>query len=118
MNTTPLSRIVDSLEHGVVLDVTMEDLHFRAYVVISPPDINLVADFVPQQQFEEDGDVHVTAISYPAEARDQIQDLAFNMNQGDAAIFLCGNEKTYLSALEELGQTAIDGGPPESVGLS
>ncbi|MEB2400936.1 MAG: hypothetical protein OZ927_15475 [Alcaligenaceae bacterium] len=104
MSIIPVSRIVDTLEHGVVLDVTMEDLQFRAYVVVSPPDINLVADFVPREQFEEDGDVHVTAIGQPGEAREQVQDIAFNMNQGDAAIFLCGNRQAYLSALEELGQ--------------
>jgi hypothetical protein len=100
----PLSRIVDTLENGLVLDVTFEELQFRAYVVVSEPDINLVADFVPKEQFEQDGDVHVTAISHPAEAREQIRDLAFNMNPGDAAIFLCGSADAYQNVLEELGQ--------------
>lgn len=106
MNT--LSHIVETLEHGLVLDVTIEDLQFRAYVVISPPDINLVADFVPKEQFEQDGDVHVAAIGSPDEVREQIQDITFNMNLGDAAVFLCGTRQTYSDALEELGQTAPD----------
>ncbi len=98
------SHIVDTLQQGVILDVSIEDLHFRAYVVVSEPDINLVADFVPPEQFEQDGDVHVAGISHPAEVREQIQDITFNMNPGDAAVFMCGDQQTYLDALEELGQ--------------
>ncbi|WP_083812410.1 hypothetical protein [Pusillimonas sp. T7-7] len=104
MSTHPQSTLIDTLEHGVILDVVIEDLQFRAYVVISEPDINLVADFVPAEQFEQDGDVHVTAISHPDESLVQIQDMAFNMNLGDAAVFLCGNEQVYRHTLEELGQ--------------
>src|SRR5690606_13454447 len=85
MSTQPQSTLVDSLAQGLVLDVRIEDLQFTAYVVISAPDINLVADFVPTEQFDQDGDVHVTAISHPDEVRSQIQDIAFNMNLGDAA---------------------------------
>ncbi|MGB6106172.1 MAG: hypothetical protein WBF88_20225 [Pusillimonas sp.] len=106
MSISTHSTLVQTLEHGAVLDVVMEELHFRAYVVISEPDINRVADFVPAEQFEQDGDVHVTAVSHPGESREQVQDLAFNMNQGDAAIFLCGNAQAYHHTLEELGQSA------------
>ncbi|MDS1141464.1 hypothetical protein RE432_13570 [Pusillimonas sp. SM2304] len=108
MSLSPLSHLVDTLEQGVVLDVVIEDLQFRAYVVISAPDINLVADFVPKEQFEQDGDVHVTAISHPAESRSQIEDIAFNMNPGDAAVFLCGNAQAYEQTLEALGQPGPD----------
>jgi hypothetical protein len=118
MSITPISHIVDTLERGVVLDVTMEELQFRAYVVVSPPDINLVADFVPPEQFEQDGDVHVTAISFAAEAREQVQEIAFNMNIGDAAIFLCGDEHAYFSALEELGQAPPNNEADASSGLN
>ncbi|MGP1614946.1 MAG: hypothetical protein ACTS5Y_07835 [Pollutimonas bauzanensis] len=101
-----LSHVVETLEHGLVLDVTVEDLQFRAYVVLSEPDINRVADFVPRDQFERDGDVHVAAIHQADEARGQIQDITFNMNPGDAAVFLCVNQQAYLDALEELGLAA------------
>lgn len=100
-----LSHIVETLEHGLVLDVTIEDLQFRAYVVLSEPDIDRVADFVPKEQFEQDGDVHVAAIYQAAEAREQIQDITFNMNPGDAAVFLCVDAEAYQDALEELGQS-------------
>lgn len=101
-----LSHIVETLEHGLVLDVTIEDLQFRAYVVLSEPDIDRVADFVPKEQFEQDGDVHVAAIYQADEAQEQIQDITFNMNPGDAAVFLCVNPQAYLDALEELGLSA------------
>ncbi len=97
------SQIAAPLEQGLALDVTIEDLQFRAYVVVSAPDIGLVADIVPAEQFELDGDVHVTAVSHPDEARTQCEDLAFNMNPGDAAVFLCGNQQAYERTLEELG---------------
>ncbi|WP_233214052.1 hypothetical protein [Pollutimonas nitritireducens] len=101
-----LSQIVDMLEQGLVLDVTIEDLQFRAYVVVSEPDIDRVADFVPKEQFEEDGDVHVAAIDQKQQAREQIEDIVFNMSPGDAAVFLCANSQVYLTVLEELGQAA------------
>lgn len=99
-----ISRIIQTLEHGVLLDVTLEELTCRAYVVVSAPDLERVADFVPPSQFEQDGDVHVTAVASADEARQQVEDLAFNMNIGDTAVFLCQDEAAYQATLEELGQ--------------
>ena len=99
-----ISRIIQTLENGVVLDVAIEELTCRAYVVVSEPDLEHVAHFVPASQFEQDGDVHVTAVSSAAEARQQVEDLAFNMNIGDAAVFLCQDDSAYQAILEELGQ--------------
>jgi len=103
MSMHPTSQIVDTLQQGLILDVTIEDFTFRSYVVVSAPDIDLVADFVPPEQFDEDGDVHVTAVSHPDEALTQVEDIAFNMNPGDAAVFLCGNRNSYHRTLEVLG---------------
>ena len=105
-------RIVKTLAEGIVLDVDIEDLDFRAYVVISEPDINRVADFVPQEQFEQGGDLHVTAVGSSDEARQQVEDMAFNMNPSDAVVFLCGNEDAYEATLEELGWPENDGRQP------
>lgn len=98
------SQILQTLPEGVILDVTIEDLTFKAYVVISEPDINKVADFVPAQQFEQDSDLHVAAIEQAGDAREQIEDIVFNMNLNDVAVFLCSNGSAYEAALEELGQ--------------
>jgi len=100
------SRIIENLSHGVVLDVVIEELTFTAYVVISEADINLVADFVPASQFEKNGDVHVTAVDHAAGAREQVEDLAFNMNLHDTAVFMCADRQAYDVTLEELGQNA------------
>lgn len=100
----PHSHVKSVLEHGLVLDVTIEDLSFVAYVVISEPDINRVADFVPQEHFESGGDLHVTAVETPHDAPTQIQDMAFNMNIGDSVVFLCSDQATYQETLQELGQ--------------
>jgi hypothetical protein len=99
-----LSEISGTLENGLILSVTIEDLQFTAYVVLSEPDINLVADFVPKERFEQDGDVHVAAICQDDNAHEQIQDIVFNMHFGDAAVFLCENAQAYTDALHELGQ--------------
>ena len=99
------SRITKALEHGVVLDVTIEELNCSAYVVISPPDLELVAQIVPAARFEQEGDVHVTAVESPDQAPQQVEDLAFNMNIGDTAVFLCQDTAAYEATLEELGQT-------------
>lgn len=112
MSMNPTSRIVEVLANGAVLDVGIEDLAFRAYVVVSEPDINLVAQYVPREQFEQDGDLHVTAVADAGEARQQLEDLAFNMNPGDSAVFLCSTPGVCAALLEELGQP--DGTPSPS----
>lgn len=104
----PSSHVIQSLPEGLILGVTIEELSFKAYVVISDPDINNVANFVPKEQFEDDGDLHVTAVENAAEAREQVEGLAFNMNLNDAAVFLCIDESAYLATLEELGHNPIN----------
>ena len=99
-----ISRVVQTLDQGVVLDVTIEDLTCQAYVVVSSPDLERVADFVPAERFEQEGDVHVTAVTSAADARQQVEDLAFNMNIGDTAVFLCLDDAAYQATVEELGQ--------------
>lgn len=100
----PHSHVKSVLEHGLVLDVTLEDLTFIAYVVISEPDIHRVADFVSRDHFENEGDLHVTAVETPDDAHTQVQDMAFNMNIGDVVVFLCADQTSYQETLEELGQ--------------
>ena len=104
--------IVRQLAEGLILDVAIEDLEFRAYVVICQPDINRVADFVPQEQFEQAGDLHVTSVSVPDEARQQVEDMAFNMNPSDAVVFLCADHDAYEATLEELGLPELHGRRP------
>lgn len=102
MNAT--SRIVGTLDNGVILEVCVEELRFAAYVVISEPDVNVVADFVPQEQFEADGDLHVAAVGQAGDADEQVSDVVSNMNPDDAAVFLCIDAAAYQATLAALGQ--------------
>src|SRR3546814_80902 len=97
------SHIADTLEHGVVLEVTLDGFQFFAYVAISEPDVDHVADIVPVSRFE-DGDVHVAAIGSPHDAPGQIEDIVFNMNPGDCVVFLCADPSSYNAALDQFGQ--------------
>ena len=102
MNAT--SQIVSALPHGLILDVQIEDLTFTAYVVISEPDLDRIADFVTQETYEQANDWHVAAVSSAEEAQTQVTDIAFNMNLDDAAVFLCADTPTYEATLQALGQ--------------
>ncbi|OXR49433.1 hypothetical protein PuT2_06385 [Pusillimonas sp. T2] len=103
------SQIVSALPQGLILDVIIEDLTFTAYVVVSAPDIHLVAEFVSPEAYQQANDWHVTAIETADDAENQVRDIAFNMNLNDAAVFLCADTAAYEAALEALGQTPLAG---------
>ncbi|MHA3902828.1 hypothetical protein ACTPOE_04455 [Castellaniella sp. WN] len=98
------SRLISHLDRGLVLDITLEDLSFRVYVAQREADVEQVAELVPAEQFQGDGDVHVAAIHEGDDASEQIQDVLFNLNPGDAIVFLCTSPQAYAEALAELGQ--------------
>jgi hypothetical protein len=98
------SRLISHLDRGLVLDITLEDLSFRVYVAQREADVEQVAELVPAEQFQGDGDVHVAAIHDGDDASEQIQDVLFNLNPGDAIVFLCTGPQAYADALAEFGQ--------------
>ena len=97
------SHVTQRFEQGVVLDVVAEDLPLRAYVVISEPDLEAVTRFVPEEQFEEDAQLHVAAVTSPDEADAMIEDVLFNMNPHDAVALLCTDAACMQAALARLG---------------
>ncbi|HLU15191.1 MAG TPA: hypothetical protein VKZ71_05105 [Burkholderiaceae bacterium] len=100
------SHIVSVLNQGLMLDVALGDLDFTAYVVVSQPNLDVIADIIPQENYDRHGNVHVAAIATADEVGAQISDIAFNMDNGDAAVFLCEDDSAYLATLHELGQPA------------
>lgn len=104
MSLLPASQVIRTIDAGVVLSVTHGELDFTAYVVISEPDLERIAEFVPEEQFQQDGDVHVAAVADPHDAPTILEDIAFNMNPGDCAVFMCADAETYGNMLHELGQ--------------
>lgn len=105
------SHVISVLNQGLILDVTLGELHFTAYVVVSEPDLDRVADVVSREDYDRHGNLHVAAIEVAQDAPEQISDLAFNMNPGDAVVLLCRDEAAYASALHELGQQSISKRP-------
>src|SRR5690606_16336129 len=108
------SRLVDHLDQGYVLDITLEDLDFRVYVALRDADVEHVAGLVPPERFQQDGDVHVAAIDDDDDASEQIQDVLFNLNPGDTLVFLCTGADAYRDALAELGVTQPSFPPPNA----
>ncbi len=75
---------------GMALRTTLDGEFIRSYVVISPPDLNAIANIVPAAEVEAGGQIHATAISDPRRGgRRQIGDVLDNINPGDIAVFLC-----------------------------
>jgi hypothetical protein len=99
------SRLIALLDRGMVLDITLENLPFRVYVAQRDADVQQVADLVPAEQFQGEGEVHVAAIHNGDDASQHIQDVLFNLNPGDALVFLCTGEQAYVDTLAAFGQT-------------
>lgn len=98
------SHVISVLSQGLVLDVTIGELSITAYVVVSEPDLDRIADIVPPESYEQHENLHAIAIETEHSAHDQITELAFNMMPGDAAVLMCKNDAAYVAALHELGQ--------------
>jgi len=105
------SHIVSVLNQGLVLEVALGDLDFTAYVVVSEPDLDRIAGIVPQEHYDRHGSLHVAAVGPADSPGDQISDIAFNMDNGDAVVFLCSDESAYMATLHELGQHPPSGHP-------
>jgi len=97
------SQTISHFSNGVALDVMAEDLPVRAYVAICAPDPEAVVDFVPQEEFEEGGNLHVAAVATPEDASTTVEDVLFNMEADDAVAFLCADTASWLATLELLG---------------
>ncbi|MBF22580.1 hypothetical protein [Neopusillimonas maritima] len=98
------STILATLPQGLILQVEMGELSFKAYVAVSEPSIEKMAELVSEEEYVQANDWHVTAVETEAQAEQQVEDLAFNMNPGDAAVFLCVDESACLATLAALGQ--------------
>ena len=79
------STILATLDQGLVLQVDIGELSFKAYVAVSEPSIEKMAELVSEEEYVQANDWHVTAIETEEQAEQQVEDLAFNMNPGDAA---------------------------------
>ena len=97
------SQALRRFDNGIVLDVVADTLPLRAYVAISPPDPEAVTAFVPAEQFDNGGNLHVAAVASADEAADTVEDVLFNMEADDAVAFLCADSAAWAAVLELLG---------------
>lgn len=100
---SPTNHLIQTLDEGAVLHVLLEDCPVQVYVVVSEPNIDRVADIVPQERFDADGDIHVMAVGQPQDASAMIDDVSQNINSDDTVVFLCIDTATKDEVLKQFG---------------
>jgi hypothetical protein len=97
------SQVIESVEGGVRLDVTAEDLHVQAYVVIAPADFSIVEKLIPTAVFESGVQIHVASVDQASDITEQIVQILENMQPEDVVAYLCDSAISYGEALAVLG---------------
>ncbi len=97
------SQVIETVEGGVLMDVTAEDLHVKAYVVIAPADFTVVEKLIPTAIFESGVQVHVAAVDQSGDITEQVVQILENMQPDDVVAYLCENAISYGETLAVLG---------------
>ena len=100
---SPHNHLINTLPEGAVLQAHLDGCPIQAYVVVSEPNIDRVADILPQERFDADGDIHVMAVAQPEDARATIDDVSQNINANDTIVFLCIDTATKDEVLKQFG---------------
>lgn len=100
---SPTNHLIATFEEGAVLSLHLDNCPVHAYVVVSEPNIDLVADIVPKERFEAEGDIHVMAVAQPEDAAALIEDVTQNINPDDTIVFLCVDKATKDEVLAQFG---------------
>ena len=97
------SKVLETVEGGVLLEVRADDLQVQAFVVVAPVDMEVVERLVPITVFESGVQVHVSGVNTTTEIVEQIVQILENMDPNDVAVFLCENTIAYGESLATLG---------------
>jgi hypothetical protein len=97
------SQVIQTIEGGVLMDVTAQDLHVKAYVVIAAADISVVEKLIPASVFESGVQVHVAAIDQSSDITEQVVQILENMQPEDVVAYLCDSAVSYGETLAVLG---------------
>lgn len=100
------TRLLEELEHCLLLAVHVEDAQFTVCLAIAEPDIELVADILPQEYFENGSNVHVAALHTPEDVPAAIEEITFSMEPDDVVVFLCADETTFDTALAQFDSSS------------
>jgi hypothetical protein len=97
------SKVIETVEGGVLMDVTAEDLHVKAYVVISATDFTVVEKLIPTSVFESGVQVHVAGVDQSCDITEQVVQILENMQPDDVVAYLCDGAISYGETLAVLG---------------
>ena len=97
------SRLLKTVEAGVLLEVSADDLQVQAYVMISAVDMAVVEALIPLSVFESGAQVHVAGVEAQGDITEQVVQVLENMDTGDTVVFLCENAVSYGESLAILG---------------
>jgi hypothetical protein len=97
------SSLAESVDGGVLLDVTADALTVSAYVVISAIDLSVVERLVPAIVFESGVQVHVAGIQRHTDIAEEVIQILENMAPNDIVVYLCEDTLTYGECLAVLG---------------
>ena len=97
------SKVLETVEGGVLLEVSADDLHVQAFVVVAPVDMEIVERLVPISVFESGVQIHVSGVNTESDVVEQIVQILENMDQNDVVVFLCENTIAYGESLATLG---------------
>ncbi len=97
------SKLAESVEGGVLLDVSADALTVRAYVVISAIDFSVVERLIPSEVFESGVQVHVAGIQRNTDIAEEVIQILENMSPQDIVVYLCEDALAYGECLAVLG---------------
>ena len=97
------SQVIETVEGGVLMDVTAEDLKVKAYVVIAAADFSVVEKLIPTTVFESGVQVHVAGVDQSGDITEQVVEILENMQPDDVVAYLCDSAVSYGETLAVLG---------------
>ena len=98
------SSVQETIEGGLVLGITIEELRVQASIVISHAIVTAALSYIiPQTIFESDAQIHVAGLARGTDVTEEIVQILENMENGDVVAFLCEDAITYGEALAVLG---------------
>lgn len=93
------------LANGITLATTRGDAAFTTYVVVAPPDLEILPTLLPPPEFEQEGEIHVASVDQPEDATLDIPEILDIAHDGDTVVFLCADEACWAATVQALGYT-------------
>ncbi len=100
------TSLVRALHQGVQITAEVNDLMLDIYLVVAAVDFDQIPEIVPQDRFEQDGQIHIASLGLEDEpVEDEMEAILANMDSGDTVLFFCANSDAYHQALDFVSYT-------------